>query len=100
MENENSYRYVDGNIVYTSVKNPQGLFKYPIGRQGRLNVNGENVTNIDSNKPFINAVDIDWNGAVVDGNLINTTTDLLEWIDSKEGGSGGSQGTSGKEYYE
>ena len=89
-----SRKYLDETstspIEYKSVKLPQILIKEgPIGviptHQGD-NAEGAkgifyNNSSIEQIIPFINAVDIDWNGAVVaSGKEINTTTDLLNWI--------------------
>jgi len=45
---------------------------------------GGNQQGPDEDGGVINAVDIDWNGAVVgDGQTINSTGELLSWISSK-----------------
>lgn len=53
------------------------------------NVNGRKVSAYVQSEDFyklVNAIDIDWNGAVVDGDtVINDTADLLSWIQSKSG---------------
>ena len=79
------YEDKDKDIRFNKVKNPQTLINVgPIGIKDRLHINDNNVDNIDDNKPLINAIDIDWNGAEVDDNLeLNTTADLLAWIKSK-----------------
>ena len=82
-------------IRFNSVKQPKYIFKDgPIGRQNRISTNGDNVTNVDETKPFINAVDIDWNGAELGNDVINTTGDLLNYIQQ----SSSNQGNSSQPY--
>ena len=87
------YTYEDTNsgIQFTSVKLPQTLFNEgPLGIKYSENGNNSegqkgikyNGNGIESVVPFINAVDIDWNGANVGENIkLNTTGDLLNWIE-------------------
>lgn len=44
----------------------------------------------ENGSPIVNAVNIDWNGAVLGGTTINTTGDLLSYISSKVGSGSGS----------
>lgn len=82
----NEYTYNGNNIKFTKVKNPGTLIKSVLGRDGRISFNGENVTDIDQNKSLINAIDIDWNGAELGDQTINTTDDLLSYIKNNNGG--------------
>ena len=81
----NKYTYEDNknDIIFRSVKKPQLEFQDIIGRKDRLsfNNNSNRVSEINDNKPFINAVDIDWNEAEVRGKKISTTGDLLKLIE-------------------
>lgn len=81
-------KYTENSIQFNSVKSPDTLFNQgPIGIKGKHSVNGDTITNIDRSKPLINAVDIDWNGADLDGQEINTTAQLLAYIRDHSGGS-------------
>lgn len=90
---EKVLKYTENEVNFDSVKIPQILYEHgPLGRKGKIEYNDDEVTHIDS-KPFINAVDIDWNGIEIENNnRINTTADLINWIKSRStGSSGGSQ---------
>lgn len=90
---EKVLKYTENEVNFDSVKIPQILYEHgPLGRKGKIEYNDDEVTHIDD-KPFINAVDIDWNGIEVENNnRINTTADLINWIKSRStGSSGGSQ---------
>lgn len=85
-------KYSDNGINFQSVKLPQTLFKEgPLGivpsntgdnSEGSKGItyNGEEITSVT---PFINAVDIDWNDAQVNGESLKTTGQLLNIISSK-----------------
>lgn len=77
-------------LIYHSVKIPVTLFRNgPIGVlpdcQGE-SVEGErgiiyNDSAVEAVYPFINVVDLDWDGAQADDvTILNTTTDLINWI--------------------
>lgn len=79
--------------VYNSVKIPQTRFKEgPLGIEpAKSGTNAEGPKGIFYGNeaitqvvPFINVVDIDWNGVEVDnGNVeLNTTSDFLDWIEN------------------
>ena len=86
-----TYKDTNSGIQFTSVKLPQTLFNEgPLGIKYSENGNNSegqkgikyNGNGIESVVPFINAVDIDWNGANVGENIeLNTTGDLLNWIE-------------------
>ena len=81
---EKVLKYTEKEVNFDSVKIPQILYEHgPLGRKGKIEYNDDEVTYIDD-KPFINAVDIDWNGIEVENNnRINTTADLINWIKNK-----------------
>ena len=75
----NTYKYVDENIEYSGLKNPQirtgqkiAASSYVVDEDG----------NIISNKPIVNAIDIDWNNATAEGleNPVKTSGDVLKEI--------------------
>lgn len=73
--------YNDGKIEYSDVKIPQTIFKQgPLGVENSITYNGDSITSIQPK--VINAVDIDWNGAQVNGRVLKKTGDLLDWINS------------------
>ena len=81
---EKVLKYTEKEVNFDSVKIPQILYEHgPLGRKGKIEYNDDEVTYIDD-KPFINAVDIDWNGIEIENNnRINTTADLINWIKNK-----------------
>ena len=87
-------KYTEKDITFVNVKQPNTIIPNVIGRQGRLTIDGDNVSNIDYKKTLINAIDIDWNGAQLDNDQINTTADLLNYIKNKTSGSGGGSSQS------
>ena len=79
-------RYTDkhgiryNNIEKAGVSHASG----PIGLNGRYDITGDLITNIDENLSLVNAIDINWNGAKVEPDVeLNTTGDLLTWIKTK-----------------
>jgi len=85
--------YTKDGIIFESVKIPQTLFKEgPLGiiptykgenAEGNKGITYSNDT-VTEAVPFINAVDIDWNGAKVSSDkTINNTSELLNWIKEK-----------------
>ena len=87
-------KYTEKGITFVNVKQPNTIIPDVIGRQDRLTIDGDNVSNIDNEKTLINAIDIDWNGAQLDNDQINTTADLLNYIKNKTSGSGGGSSQS------
>ena len=97
---------VNGNIIeFDSVKVPQTLFEQgPIGLKNRITHNGENVTEINELLPFINSIDIDWNGVKVKNSSgndinINTTAELINWIQNLQSNNEGEGGNTPSETY-
>ena len=85
------YEYLDedSNVKFQSVKIPQTLFdEGPLGIKPQTEGNSEhskgihyNGTEVTQVNPFINAVDIDWNEALVGDDIcIGTTGELINWI--------------------
>lgn len=70
--------YSDNEIIYSDVKQPNLLFEEGtiLGTDGG-HYNNDKITKVT---PFINAVDINWNGAILSDKTINTTSDLLNVI--------------------
>ena len=60
------------NIIFNSVKDKGGV---TVGT-GPIRINGQNSFG-ENSKGIVNAVDIDWNGAQVDNNTINTTGEII-----------------------
>ena len=53
----------------------------PITIGGKITRSGENAIHAGKGKPVVDAVNIDWNGAEVEENvIINTTGQLISWI--------------------
>ena len=75
--------YTNNGIAFNNVK------EYGVKlTSGPLLINGLTGTDPDDGQGIINAIDIDWNGAEVEDNIIiNTTGDLLNWIKNKSGNS-------------
>lgn len=71
------YKYTDENIEFSGIKNPQIRTGQKIAASTyTVDENG----NITSNRPIINAIDIDWNNASSEDldSVIKTTADLLK----------------------
>ena len=72
------------SIIFSNVNNTTPLVgtinKYTIS--GNLSNNVPNIAKYEAgkNKPFINAIDIDWNGIVLGDKTINTTSDIAAYI--------------------
>ena len=100
-------RLINKNIQYNNVPSHGATVPFgPIGRDGAYIVDGEDITNV--RVKAINAVDINWNNAVVDENTTLTdTSDVLNWIKNSDSAlSGrittleGQEGIPGKSAYE
>ena len=68
--------YQENNILFTNVIKPSFTTSGRIAK-GKYTLDGSNniITKLG---PVINAIDIDWNGAQLDNNLIiNSSSDLL-----------------------
>jgi len=83
-------RYTDSknNITFNNVKPAGSLHASgPIGHNRMYTVQGDAITAITQGISLINGIDIDWDGAEVEPNvIINTTGDLLNWIRNRVGG--------------
>ena len=106
-------KYTKDGIIFKSVKLPQTLFREgPIGitptQSGQnaedtkgIHYNGDTI---DSVVPFINAVDIDWNGVVFGNEEIYTTSELLkkikESLSNQSSGQDGQDGQNGLSAFE
>ncbi|MBR6894204.1 MAG: hypothetical protein IKN15_13390 [Bacteroidaceae bacterium] len=68
--------YQENNILFTNVIKPSFTTSGRIAK-GKYTLDGSNNI-ITKPGPVINAIDIDWNGAQLDNNLIiNSSSDLL-----------------------
>lgn len=73
------YKYIDGDVEFTGIKNTNVRVGQKISAAAYgVDENG----NITSNRPIINAIDIDWNNANADEleKPIKTTADLINEI--------------------
>lgn len=71
------YKYIDENVEFSGIKSPQIRTGQKITASSyTVDENG----NIISNRPIINAIDIDWNNASSEDldSVIKTTSDLLK----------------------
>lgn len=82
---DTNFNYSYDGITYSGVKRPGiTMGGYPFGMKDNYEIDGENISKIKH--LVFNAIDIDWNGAVLPnkGETINTTSDLLNVIDKVE----------------
>ena len=81
-------KYTENDVTFNDVKTPNVLISGVLGRKGRLSINNqqEEITISDKAPSLINAIDIDWDGAEINGTTINTTAQLLNYIKNNSGG--------------
>ena len=90
-------KYIDNNSNITFNNVPeigQGFGTVPISKINNYTLNADETEITAINKKVFNAIDIDWNGAEVDGHTINTTGELFNFILNNQG-STGPQGETG-----
>ena len=79
---------VINNVSFTNVPRKQNGTKMGnILSQSNV-MSGQSTADYIASDAFyklVNAIDIDWNGAEIDGQVINDTSDLVKWIASKQG---------------
>ena len=66
--------YQDSNILFSNITRPSFSTSGRIAKSD-YTLEGENIINTDG--PVINAIDIDWNGAQLDDQTLNTTGEVL-----------------------
>ena len=82
---DTNFNYSYDGITFSGVKRPGiTMGGYPFGMKDNYEIDGENISKIKH--LVFNAIDIDWNGAVLKKKkkTINTTSDLLNVIDKVE----------------
>ena len=84
-------KYNEKDIEYQNILEPQILTGTTISNSEYIVDDEGNI--IQKPKSVINAIDINWGGAKIDDSVIDTTSDLLEFI--KNYGGGGQVGPTG-----
>lgn len=76
------YKYLDGNVSYSEISDVGVIMGSKVGFAEYLT--SSDHTQITMCRPVVNAIDIDWNGATIEGMSweINTTGDLLRALKS------------------